>query len=201
MSVSALVTHITEAFRATPYPGDPFLQGSHEGDEPFAIAAAFAGQTDWTQLAPSFLDEHYTALSFLSEAGFRFFLPAYLCADVRGELHTADPLFALIHGFSVLQVEIPHDDGSVTRHRSGGDILLGPARYGAMTWDDASRHRLAVFCREEATAIVAYVQWRATREDSTHDAPRITAALDRFWRDRAEHAPTHADLARFGRTH
>lgn len=47
------------------------------------------------------LDAHYSALSFFSEAAFRFFFPAYLIADLRGELRTADPLFHLTGGFSV----------------------------------------------------------------------------------------------------
>ncbi len=199
MSTDELVALITAAFRDTPHPGDAVLQGSFEGDEPFAIAAAFAGKHNWGEPTAAFLDQHYTALSFLSEAGLRFWLPAYLCADVRGELKTADPLFGLIHGFSVMQVELPNDAGEVTLHRSGGDVLLGPPRYGAMTWEDASRHRLSVFCREEAAAIVAYLHWRTRHDDSVHEAPRITVALDRFWRDRAEHAPTHTDLAAYGR--
>ena len=60
--------------------------------------AAFKGQTDWRTVDPGFLDGHAVALSFFSEAGFRFFLPAYLIADLQGKLSTADPLFHLTHG-------------------------------------------------------------------------------------------------------
>jgi hypothetical protein len=46
------------------------------------------------------LDGHANALGYFSEAGFRFFLPAYLIADLHGQLNTADPLFHMTHGFS-----------------------------------------------------------------------------------------------------
>ena len=191
---AALVATIDRAFSAE-YPGDGFLQGSFEGSEPFDEVGAFVGRTDWRALEPAFLDEHASALSFLSEAGLRCYLPAYLVADVRAELQTADPLFHLIHGFSEMAIEIPAE-GGVVRHRSGGEVLLGPRRYGAITWEDASRHRLSVFCREEAAAIVAYLEFRRDTDELGADRPRIESALTRFWRDRAERAPTVEDLRR-----
>ncbi len=190
----ALVAVIDRTFTSD-HPGDAFLQGSFEGCEPFDEVGAFAGQADWRALEPGFLDEHASALSFFSEAGLRHYLPAYLVADVRGELRTADPLFPLIHGFSELGLEVPAEDGA-THHRSGGRVLLGPRRYGALTWDDASRHRLSVFCREEAAAIVAYLEFRRASDELGVDAPRIEAALTRFWHDRARLAPTRGDLDR-----
>jgi hypothetical protein len=77
-------------------------------------------------------------------------------------------------------------------------VLLGPRRYGALTWDDASRHRLSVFCREEAVAIVAYLEFRRATDALGVDAPRVEAALTGFWHDRARLAPTREDLARHG---
>lgn len=124
---AALIATIDRAFTAE-YPGDGFLQGSFEGSEPFDEIGAFVGQTEWRALEPAFLDEHASALSFFSEAGLRCYLPAYLVADVRAELQTADPLFHLIHGFSEMAIEIPAE-GGVVRHRSGGEVL-GPRRYG-----------------------------------------------------------------------
>jgi hypothetical protein len=35
----------------------------------------FFGREEWWTLEPEFLDAHHEALSFFSEAGFRFFLP------------------------------------------------------------------------------------------------------------------------------
>ncbi len=187
---AALLEAIDRTFTA-PHPGDAFLQGSFEGSEPFDEIGAFVGTTDWRDLDTAFLDVHYSALSFFSEAGLRFFLPAYLSADVRDELQTADPLFGLIHGFSELTYSSP-DLG--VGHSSGGPVLLGGRRYGAITWEDASRHRLSVFCREEAAVIVDYLRHRRDRDDLGQDTPRIDAALERFWVARARTAPTRAAL-------
>ena len=58
-------------------------------------------------LIPWFLDAGYDALSFFSEGGFRYFLPAYLIADLEDRLQTADPVFHLTNGFSDKVVDIP----------------------------------------------------------------------------------------------
>jgi hypothetical protein len=190
----SLVALIREAFDGSVYQGDAFLQGSIEGSEPAEIAAAFAGHEDWGALDAPFLDAHYTALSFLSEAGFRYFLPAFLVADVRDELQTADPMFHLTNGFA---------DGSMVDRRNGRDFvrrwgmshLVNPRRYGATTSMDYARYRLSVFTREEAGAIVEYLTWRRAAERSPLDEPFIDGALSRFWRERAQSAPTRAMLA------
>jgi hypothetical protein len=75
----ALIAAIDGAFTAE-HPGNPFLQGSFEGCEPFDEVGAFVGQTDWRTLEPGFLDDHASALSFFSEAGLRCYLPACLVA-------------------------------------------------------------------------------------------------------------------------
>src|SRR5215211_6416221 len=77
-----------------------------------------------------FLDGHATALSFFSEAGFRYFLPAYLISDLRGQLYTADPLFHQTHGFSDWTTEVPAADRTL-KIKHGKSALMNPRRYGA----------------------------------------------------------------------
>lgn len=188
-----LIAAIERAFSHIVYPGDAFLVGSRDGCEPYDTVSQFFGCTNWMAVVPSLLDGCYDALSFFSEAGFRFFLPAYLVADVRGQLKTADPVFHLTHGF--LEVSHPYQGTSrVLDRRSGGEVLLNPRRYGAITWRDHARWRLSVFCREEAAAIVEYLQHRRMRDVDGLDTEAIDAALSGFWVDRAAHAPTARDL-------
>ena len=78
----SVVRMIRDAFGGNEYPGDPFLQGSFDGCEPFEEVGAFRGKADWISLEAEFLDAHADALSFFSQSGFRFFLPAYLVADL-----------------------------------------------------------------------------------------------------------------------
>jgi hypothetical protein len=193
MRKEEVIAQIREAFGANPYPGDAFLQGSFDGCEPFDEVAAFVGKTDWSKLDGAMLDGHYCALSFFSEGGFRFFLPAYLVADLCEELLTADPLFHLWHGFANVSAEVPVGPQKFRRD-SGGKTLQNPKRYGAMTWSDYARHRLSVFTREEAKAIVAYMTYKSEHDTTGLDKSRIDAALKEFWFDRAENAPAREDL-------
>lgn len=183
-----VIAAIRDAFRETDHPGDAFLQGSHEGCEPGEVVAPFMGVTDWSQLDAAMLDAHYDALSFFSDGGFRYFLPAYLIADVQGRLQTADPVFHLTNGFSDQVVKLPAGTGTYAK-TIGKSAFINPKRYGAATWHDFARYRLSVFTREEARAIVTYLKYRRDRDPHGIDKKQINAALDSFWRDRAAQAP------------
>lgn len=181
---------IRQAFRETERPGDAFLQGSHEGCEPGEAVAPFIGVADWSQLDPGVLDASYTALSFFSEGGFRYFLPAYLIADLLGRLQSADPVFHLTNGFSDRVVELPAGP-RVYRKTIGKSAFVNPQRYGAMTWHDHARCQLSIFTREEAGAIVAYLEYKRDADADRLHADEINAALESFWRDRAANGPAH----------
>jgi hypothetical protein len=88
-----VIGKIEVAFAGNAFPGARFLQGSFEGCEPYDEVGPFEKLEDWRGIEAAFLDGRASALSYFSEAGFRFFLPAYLISDLRGLLYTADPLF------------------------------------------------------------------------------------------------------------
>jgi len=188
-----VIKQIREAFRATEHPGDAFLQGSQEGCEPAEVTAPFKGITHWTQVDPAILDPNYTALSFFSEGGFRHFLPAFLVADLQGRLQTADPLFHLTNGFSDKVVKIPAGP-RVFEKIIGKSAFVNPRRYGAMTWQDHARGQLSIFTREEACAIVAYLEYKRDADPDGLNTEEINAALGAFWRERAKQAPTQEAL-------
>jgi hypothetical protein len=185
-----VIEHIQQAFRDTEHPGDAFLQGSHEGCEPGESVAPFIGVTDWSQMDTPVLDASYTALSFFSEGGFRYFLPAYLIADLEERMRTAEPLFHLLNGFFDRVIEIPAER-RVYKNAIGKSAFVNPLRYGAMTWHDHARCQFSVFTREEAGAIVAYLEYKRDADPQKLYAEEINTALDSFWRDRAANAPTH----------
>ena len=190
-----LIQRIREGFARTPYPGDAFLEGSTEGCEPADAVAPFRGAHDWAAVPSSVLDAHYTALSFFSEGAFRFFLPAYLVADVRGALKTADPVFHLTGGFHEIAIDVSAA-GVVHTRRSGGAVPMNPRRYGAVSYEDYARFRLSVFAREECRAIVSYLEFRRERDTTGLDTQAIRAALAAFWIPRGEHAPMTEELER-----
>jgi hypothetical protein len=190
-----VIEKIFAAFRANEYPGDHFLQGSWEGSEPFEEIEPFKGKQKWKEIEPDFLDRHAAALSFFSEAGLRFFLPAFLVADLQDQLQVADPVFHLTHGFSEEQVE--HTiQGRVFIVRTGRTVFVNPRRYGAVTFYDYARYRLSIFTREEAGAIVEYLKYQREKDELGIEKTWIDAALDIFWLERSERAPTEEELKR-----
>jgi hypothetical protein len=191
-----IIEHIRQAFHDTEHPGDAFVQGSHEGCEPGESVAPFIAVTDWSQLDPMVLDANYDALSFFSEGGFRYFLPAYVIADLKDQLHTADPVFHLTNGFIDKVVKIPAEQ-RIYEKTIGKSAFINPRRYGAMTWHDHARCRLSVFTREEAQAIVSYLEYKRDKDSHGLNREAINAALDSFWRDRAANGPTHQVIRQY----
>jgi hypothetical protein len=188
-----VIGKIEAAFAGSEFPGARFLQGSFEGCEPYDEVGPFETLEDWQGIEAKFLDGHAGALSFFSEAGFRFFLPAYLISDLHGQLYTADPLFHLTHGFSDWTSEVTAGDHTLLM-KHGRSALLNPRRFGAMTFCDYARYRLSVFTREEASAIVAYLEYKRDSDPNIIDTQDIDAALKSFWLERARTAPQAESL-------
>jgi hypothetical protein len=185
---------IVAAFEHNAYPGDDYLLGSRQGCEPADEVLPFQGKRDWRGISSEFLDQHGGALHFFTEAGLRFFLPAFLLADLRGELQYAEPLFTITSGFFDVQVEVEKNHRKFVI-KSGRSHLMNPRLYGATTFHDFALHRLSIFTREEAVAIVAYLEYQRDADDC--ERPRIDDALNVFWRERAQSAPRASDLADF----
>jgi hypothetical protein len=174
-----VIEHIRQAFHETERPGDVFLHGSHEVCEPGESIAPFIAVADCSQLDPAMLDAGYNALSFFSEGGFRYFLPAYLIADLEDRLQTAEPLFHLTNGFSDKVVNIPAGQ-RIYEKLIGKSAFVIPLRYEAMIWHDHVRCGLSVFTRKEAVAIVAYLEYTRDADLYGLNTEKITAALDDF---------------------
>lgn len=188
-----VIQKIREAFGENEYPGDSFLQGSFEGCEPYEAIEPFKGRDDWKNIDSKLLDTHYVALSFFSEAGLRFFFPAYLIADLQDELQTADPLFVLVHGFS--DISVKHQTKTrVFVRKTGKTAFVNPKRYGGLTFYDYACWRLSVFTREEAQAIVAYLIYKRDSDPYNLHREAIDSALNLYWLERAENAPSTESL-------
>ena len=63
-----------------------------------------------------------------------------------------------------------------------------------MTSYDYARYRLSVFTREEAGAIVAYLEFKRDADPDVIDKQAIDAALESFWLERARTAPPDQNL-------
>ncbi len=176
MSTKDLEQQIVDAFADVPAPPARCLSNSREGEEPWLLEQEFRDKTEWRSLDPAFLDQapdgYGTALSFFSDEAFRFYLPAYLLADLAGRLERADVVFHLTHGL---------DDGSKGQR-------INERRYGDRTWYEHARHRFAIFTIAQARAITAYLRHKAEQADLEFSRRRILQALDHYWLERSNGA-------------
>jgi hypothetical protein len=159
-NAAALEAAIRSAFTAS-YPGDDNIRGSDLGCEPYEVAALYRGRNDWRPLDPGFLDQ--AGLNFLSAAAFRFYLPAFLLADLHGALMTETPSFHLAHGLDNV--------GKVNR--------VNPHIYGERTWFDHVSERFAAFTTAEASVILGYLSWIAHRRGDFDGT--IAEAIENYW--------------------
>jgi hypothetical protein len=167
-SAETVKTLIRSAFADTPYPGDDALVRS-VGDEPDEVVELFRGRDDWRVLSADFVDRagaaSPSALSFFSAGAFRFYLPAYLIADLNGKLVYTDPLFYLYYGVD-----------EATRAQP---VNLPGA--GATTWWQVQQEHFAGFTSQEAAAIVAYLRFRAAGDEPEFSRRSIQEALKNYW--------------------
>ena len=165
---AALIAQIAAAFADVRHPGADALTDSAYGEEPAALVEAFAALTDWTDLDAGFLDlapaGWATALAFFSAPALRFYQPAYMIADLRGELAHCDPVTRLCL-FVTPQ---------------GGARRLA-AVFGGGTMGERAREDFAIFTPVEVRAIVAYLWWKL--DQNTGD-PIIEQALEYYWLER-----------------
>ena len=126
----------------------------------------FAEIPHWKSLSPAFInqtpDGYGSALGFFSAEAFRYYLPAFLLADLDNALNGPDPVFYLTHGL----------DASATKR-------INPRRYGARTFGDFARYRFSVFTAEQRAAIAAYLQHKAQTDPFAADS--INLALANYW--------------------
>jgi len=166
VTMEDLVARIGHAFDDVPHPGEDDLTDSSYGEEPAALIAEFRTKTDWRTLDAAWLDQAPdgwgTAMSFFSGAALRFYLPAYMIADVRGELMSADPSFRLCSSVTPL----------------GAAKKIAKA-WGGGTMGDRARADFVLFDDEQVSAIVAYLLWKLESMGG-HD-PMIEQALESYW--------------------
>lgn len=161
------------SFRDVEPPPDWCITDSVEGDEPASLKQEFKGVPSWASLTADFLDQtpdgFGSALSFFSDEAFRYYLPAFMIADLDGRLERADPVFHLTHGL----------DHSATKK-------INPRRYGDRTFGDSARHRFSLFSTRQAKAIMEYLLHCGSLDK--FDAHSIDRALSGYWADRAKAA-------------
>lgn len=175
--VEALKNLIRQAFADVLYPGDGNLVAHADyGDEYTWTKEAFRGLDDWRTLESAFLDNPLdgrgNALFCFTPPAFRFYLPAYLLADLDKQLERVDPAFSLYFGLT------DADQAKPTSRKT----RLEARHRGGLTQFDVRSQRFADFTPAQVDAVVAYLRYKL-KELSLYDASRqhITQALQSYW--------------------
>ncbi len=167
-NTEALILRIRAAFADVAYPGDDRLTDSF-GDEADALLRDFRGRDDWTELDADFLNQAPegwgSALAFLSGEALRFYLPAYLIADLDGTLLIGDPTTRLC--------------AFVTPMMEGKRLARF---YGGGTLGEHARREFALFEPGQVAVIVDYLWWKL---GEGYD-PTVEQALENYWLPRVE---------------
>ena len=116
--------------------------------------------------------KHSSALSFLADEAIRFYITAYLVADLAGALHRAEPTFTLTLGFN----------------DTSRDKRIWPRR--KKTWTDFARARWDALSQKQAGAIVLYLEWCVERGGRIMERSTVEA-LAAYWHPRAAGLPLH----------
>lgn len=161
-----LIDEITRAFAKSIFPGNANIAHSTYGDEAALVAAHFKGQHNWQSLSSQFID-YDGALAFFTDEAFRFYLPAYLIADVREELALNFPVTSLCTPFT----------------RAFGDQKLAQV-FGGGTIRERYEVRFSIFSKSEVVVIVEYLRWKLAQDDFNADT--IQHALETYWLARTE---------------
>lgn len=161
-----LLQQIEQAFDDVEYPGDDLLTDSTYGDEPEALKREFKDKNNWQTLDAKFLDQApegwSSALFFFSDQALLFYLPAYLLADIRGELSIVTPETRLTSFLTV-----PGAKTKIAKQWGGG------------TMEKRVRKGFALFTQQQVSATVTYLQWKLTQY--SFEDMFIQPALDNYW--------------------
>ncbi len=168
--MQSLIEQIQSAFSDVPFPGELDLTDSSYGNEPELLRVEFRDKTDWTSLSTEFLNYapggFGSALSFFSDKAFRFYLAAYLIADIENRLEAIDPAHSLC--------------SSVT---PGGEKQKLAQIWGGGTMGDYARRKFSLFTPEQVIAIVEYLWWKLESVGGYDEV--IEQALMHYWLPRS----------------
>jgi hypothetical protein len=190
MPTTALLALLDESFGPEPHPGEAHIVHNNSGYdlEAVGIREAFKAHT-WQTLPAEVLLHEQSALGFLSPAGFKYYLPAYLRLAVQ-QYEAAD----MIPDNLVLALTLPTE----------ADIVLSALdirRYGmdedmpGVDWNDILQNRLRnlnrdthdfidrhrQFSRAQGQAIYQFLVFLRDEHGTDFLRKEPEIAIERYW--------------------
>jgi hypothetical protein len=160
-----IIQKINKAFSDNEFPGNDNLVAQSYGEEPDLVRDRFTGQNNWNKLTPEFIDFD-GALSFFSDKAFRFYIPAFMIADINEQLENNNPYVRLC---SFLTPE--SETKKIAKTWGGG------------TMGDRAKECFKHFSDEQVNAIIAYLNWKLLQDKNNLI---IEQALQNYWLKRTK---------------
>jgi hypothetical protein len=150
-----LIKKIETAFKNTPKP-------TGESCHKSSATNYFSGKS-WKDLSTTELRQHSDALYDFEPEAFRYYLPAFLLADIN------DPIEADIIGESIVSIFTPRAD----------ERLIDK---------EYKNKRIALFSKQEMDAVVAFISWFSIEYNGFVDAKQAIEYLKIFIRGSQENS-------------
>lgn len=135
---SELIEEITAAFQQEPYPGDENIvydnTGTHAECE--ETREAFKGHR-WQQVPDEVLSPENSGLSCMSEQGFKYYLPAFMCSLLRDRTIVGDGIDVMI---ILLKLPTEIDTAVVAEHLQRYAV---PSKVSTALLNDVLQNQLA----------------------------------------------------------
>lgn len=133
--------------------------------EPIQARREFIDKDDWTLLNDQWLDKNGILYLFLSKEAQRFYLPAFLTADIRTGLQSFDPRWHLID-WLVAPDRLKPVGGWFKDPKS-------PFEHGLECWTPLAPN--------QASVVVEYLRWKAALDPELPSSMRTEDALEMYW--------------------
>jgi len=160
-----LIREISEAFSNTKYPGDEKLVLASYGSESKLVQNHFTGHNNWMELTRAFLDFD-GALAFFSDDAFRYYIPAFIIADIEDELAYNSPATSLCWPLT------PQSENAKIAQVWGGKTL-----------GDRARECFDGFSKDQVRAIISYLYWKLSMQNDDYTTEQ---AMLNYWLKRLD---------------
>lgn len=162
-----LIQKIVQAFSEVEFPGNDNLVAQSYGEEPDLVKNHFSGQGSWNKLTPDFLDFD-GALSFFSDEAFRFYIPAFMIADINEKLEYNDPSVRLCWSLT------PQSENEKIAKVWGGGTV-----------GERAKECFEDFTEAQVNAIISYLHWKLLQDE---DDLIIEQSLKNYWLKRIKNS-------------
>lgn len=145
---------------------------SNEGEEPELLAKEFSKKPKWNSLKPDFLDStpdgYGTALCFFGNEAFRYYIAAFMIADINSKLNCVTPSRHLTHGLT----------------NDTKDEKINPLRFGEKTWFNACQSKFSLFNKNQISCIIEYLKFMSDADPFNNNPTETKESISNYWKPR-----------------